>query len=359
MGILDETIESIKGVDKKAFEPPRKEWDSIAHPTGSLGELEELTIKIAGIQGNIFPLVKSRALIVMASDNGIIEENISSGYPDLTSQLVYSMAQRKTGAANMCLETDTEIYVVDLGTRREINHENVLHFRINSETKNFRKEPAMTVEEATKAIETGIYMVDELVKKGIDIFGTGELGIGNTTTSAAVLAALLKTDGETTCGLGAGVTNEGLKNKVNVVNEAIKKYDLYNKTPIEILACVGGYDICGLVGVFLGAAKHKKVALIDGFISAIAALVAVRMNEHVIDYIIPSHKSREKQVELVFNELGLHPTLDLSMRLGEGTGCMLLFKILDTAVYLMRNMGRYEEIEILPDVLVNIRDKND
>lgn len=357
MGLLEETISKIEAINKELYKKPREEWDGIAHPTGSLGDLEEMTIKIAAVQNRTIPDVSKRALIVMASDNGIIEENVSSGYPDLTSQLVYSMSKGKTGSANMCKETGTKLVVVDLGTRREVYGENIYHHRISSETKNFMKESAMTIDEARDAIETGIKFVDKLTKEGIEIFGTGELGIGNTTTSAAVLAAILKTDGEKTCGLGGGITSNGLLNKIRVVNESIKKYDLYNKPILEILASVGGYDICGLVGVFLGAAKNKKIAVVDGFISAVAALCAVKIKKEVIDYILPSHKSKERQVELVFNELGLNPPIDLKMRLGEGTGCMLLFKLLDTAVYLLNNMGRYKEIEILSDVLVNIREE--
>lgn len=357
MGLLEETIDKISGIDKNLLIKPREKWDGIAHPTGSLGDLEEMTIKIAAVQNKIVPDVSKRALIVMASDNGIIEENVSSGYPDLTSQLIYSMSKGKTGSANMCTETNTKLVVVDLGTRREVYGENIYHHRINCETKNFMKERAMTIDEAKKAIETGIKFVDEFSKDGIEIFGTGELGIGNTTTSAAVLTAILKTNGEKTCGLGGGLTSEGLLNKIRVVDKSIEKYDLYNKDVFEILSYVGGYDICGLVGVFLGAAKNKKIAVIDGFISAVAALCAVKLKSEVVQYILPSHKSKERQVELVFNELNLNPPIDLKMRLGEGTGCMLLFKLLDTAVYLMKNMGRYEEIEILSDVLVNIREE--
>ncbi|MDY3922838.1 MAG: nicotinate-nucleotide--dimethylbenzimidazole phosphoribosyltransferase [Ezakiella sp.] len=357
MSLLEETLRNIEPLNKQRSASARKEWDGIAHPTGSLGELEELTIKVAAIQDTNIPDVSKRVHIVMASDNGIIEENVSSGYSDLTSQLVYSMAVGGTAAANMCKETNTKLVVVDLGTRRKVEHENVTHRRINPETKNFAKEPAMTISEAIKAIETGIEITDELVKEGYKIFGTGELGIANTTTSAAVLTGLTGKSAEETCGLGAGITDEGLRNKIRVVDYAMKEYDLENKTPLEILAYVGGYDICGLVGIYLSCAKNKTAAVIDGFISGVAALCAVKMNPAVKDYLLPSHRSRENQIKIVFDELEMNPPLDLKMRLGEGTGCMLLFKVLDTGVYLLKNMARYQEINILENVLVDIREK--
>lgn len=352
--MLEKIINGIQKTDKKDL--TKKEWDSIAHPIGSLGELENMTIKLGNIKGKAIPSIEKRVLICMAGDNGIFDEGVSSGYSDLTSQLVLSMARGKTGCATMCKDADTQLVVVDLGTRREIVSEKLSEViiekrRINSSTKNFALEPAMTNDEMLRAISAGFEMVD---KYDADIYGTGEIGIANTTTSSAVMAAMFKLPAEFCVGLGGGIDDEGLKKKINVIDEAIKQYNLHDKTPLEILQTVGGYDIAGLVGVFLKAAYNKRAVVVDGFISAVAASVAVSLNENVRDYLLASHLSSERQVLHLLEFLNLKAGLDLSMRLGEGTGCPLLFKILDTAIYALKNMGRWDDVKIT-DSLFNIR----
>lgn len=352
--MLEKIISGIQKTDKKDL--TKKEWDSIAHPIGSLGELENMTIKLGNIEDKAIPSIEKRVLICMAGDNGIFDEGVSSGYSDLTSQLVLSMARGKTGCATMCKDANTQLVVVDLGTRREIVSEKLSEViiekrRINSSTKNFALEPAMTNDEMLSAISAGFEMVD---KYDADIYGTGEIGIANTTTSSAVMAAMFKLPAEFCVGLGGGIDDEGLRKKINVIDEAIKKYNLHDKTPLEILQTVGGYDIAGLVGVFLKAAYNKRAVVVDGFISAVAASVAVSLNENVRDYLLASHLSSERQMLHLLEFLNLKAGLDLSMRLGEGTGCPLLFKILDTAIYALKNMGRWDDVKI-SDSLFNIR----
>lgn len=352
--MLEKIISGIQKTDKKDL--TKKEWDSIAHPIGSLGELENMTIKLGNIEGKAIPSIEKRVLICMAGDNGIFDEGVSSGYSDLTSQLFLSMARGKTGCATMCKDANTQLVVVDLGTRREIVSEKLSEViiekrRINSSTKNFALEPAMTNDEMMRAISAGFEMVD---KYDADIYGTGEIGIANTTTSSAVMAAMFKLPAEFCVGLGGGIDDEGLRKKINVIDEAIKKYNLHDKTPLEILQTVGGYDIAGLVGVFLKAAYNKRAVVVDGFISAVAASVAVSLNENVRDYLLASHLSSERQMLHLLEFLNLKAGLDLSMRLGEGTGCPLLFKILDTAIYALKNMGRWDDVKIT-DSLFNIR----
>nr|WP_075574566.1 nicotinate-nucleotide--dimethylbenzimidazole phosphoribosyltransferase [Ezakiella massiliensis] len=352
---IEKIIEGIRPVEKSDL--ANKEWNSIAHPLGSLGDLEKTTIKIANIQGRGIPSIKKRVLICMASDNGVIAEGISSGYPDLTSQLVMSMMRGKTGCASLCRDADMQLIVVDLGTRNEneikkLSEVVVEKRRINPETKNFATEPAMTMEELFQAITTGFEMVD---KYPADIYGTGELGIGNTTTSSAIMAALFDLPANMTVGLGGGLDDEGYRKKIRVIDQAIEKYDLYNKDVFEILRTVGGYDIGGLVGVFLKAAYEQKPIIIDGFISAVAAAAAVKLNVNVKDYLIPSHMSAERQMKILTDFLGVNPPLFLSMRLGEGTGCPLMIKMIDSGIYALENMGRWDDVYI-DDVLYDIRE---
>lgn len=348
-------IEGIRTVEKSDL--AKKEWDSIAHPLGSLGQLEKITIKIADIQGRAIPSIKKRVLICMSSDNGVIDEGISSGYSDLTSQLVMSMMRGKTGCASLCRDAKMDLVVVDLGTRNEnkikkLSEVVVEKRRINPETKNFATEPAMTMDELFQAMTTGFEMVD---KYPADIYGTGELGIGNTTTSSAVMAALMKLPAKETVGLGGGLDDAGYRKKISVIDQAIEKYDLYNKDVFEILRTVGGYDIGGLVGVFLKAAYNQKPIIIDGFISAVAAAAAVKLNAHVKDYLIPSHMSAEKQMKILTDFLGVNPPLLMGMRLGEGTGCPLMIKMIDSGIYALENMGRWDDVYI-DDVLYDIRE---
>lgn len=353
---IEKIIDKIESTTKNDL--TKKEWDTIAHPIGSLGELENITNKIGNIQSTAIPKIDKRVLICMASDNGIFSEGVSSGYSDLTSQLVMSMARGKTGCASMSRDANTKLVVVDLGTRREIDGENksevvVEKRRINNETKNFAVEPAMIADEMIAAIKTGFDMVDNY---DADIYGTGEIGIGNTTTSSAVMAALFRLPAKFCVGLGGGIDSDAYKKKIKVIEDAIKKYDLYNKDALEILRTVGGYDIAGLVGVFLKASYNKKPIVIDGFISAVAASIAVSLNENVRDYLIASHVSSENQMLHLLKFLNLKAGLNFDMRLGEGTGCVLLFKVLDTAIYALKNMGRWDDVKIT-DSLYNIREE--
>lgn len=357
IGGLDlEILKEIREVDKKYLAKSREEWDKIAHPLGSLGQLEEVYIQISAIQEKDLVDIEKRALIVMCGDNGITEENVSSGYDLLTSQLVDSMANKFTAASALCRSADMDLYIVDLGTRRESEIESVIKRRHRPSTSNFMKEEAMTEEETQDCINFGIEMVKDLKEKGYSLIGTGELGIANTTTSSAVMAALQRKTGRETAGLGAGINDQQLENKIRVIDQAIEKYELYKKSPLEILRAVGGYDIAGLVGVFIGAGVYRMPVLIDGFISAVAALIAVRMCPEIKGYLIGSHLSREQAVSMMFDELGIKPVLNLDMRLGEGTGCAVMVKIIDSAISCYKHMGRFEDNGVDHAKLFNIRE---
>lgn len=356
MGLLKETLEAISPSNLEAMRLTRDKWDGLVKPIGSLGQLEEMTIKLAGITGSTRNKLHKKAIVVMCSDNGVVEEGVSSAPQVFTMLLTESMAREITGVATLAKFTNTDIITVDIGLNGVVNNPKVINKKIAYGTKNFTKEPAMSYEDAIKSIEVGINIGDKLYSEGYDILGTGELGIGNTTTSSAMLSILAELDVDITCGKGAGLTEEQYENKKNVIIKGIELNKPNKKDPIDVLSKVGGFDIGGMCGLFLSAAKNKKPIVMDGFISSAAALCAIKLNPLVKDYIIPSHLSNEPGAKPMTEALGLKPMLNLGMRLGEGSGCPLAFQILEAALYTLENMGTFEEASIKSDVLVNIRE---
>lgn len=355
--LLKETLEAISPSNLEAMRLTRDKWDSLVKPIGSLGLLEEMTIKLAGITGSTNNKIHKKAIVVMSSDNGVVEEGVSSAPQIVTRLLTESMIRGITGVATLGKFTNTDIKTVDIGLNGKIDNPEVINKKISNGTKNFTKEAAMSYEEAIKSIEVGIEIGDDLYSQGYDIIGTGELGIGNTTTSAAVLSILTGLSVDITCGKGAGLTEEQYENKKNVILKGIELNKPNKEDPIDVLSKVGGFDIGGMCGLYLSAAKNRKPIVMDGFISSAAALLAIRINPLVKDYIIPSHLSGEPGSNYMMEALGLKPMLNLGMRLGEGSGCPLAFQILEAALYTLENMGTFEEASINSKVLVNIREE--
>ena len=356
MDILKQTLREIRPSDANAMKLARDKWDGLVKPIGSLGTLEEVSIKISGITGKIENNINKKAIAVMASDNGVVEEGVASAPQVFTRVLAESMANGLTGVSALAKYTNTYIRIVDIGLKGELNNPKILNRKIADGTKNFTKGPAMTYEEAVKSIEIGIEVGDQLFSEGYDILGTGELGIGNTTTSAAVFKALADVDVDSISGKGAGLTEDQLNHKKSIILKGIDFNKPNKEDPIDIISKVGGFDIGGMCGLFLSAAKNRKPVVIDGYISSVAALCAVRLNELVKDFLISSHLSYEPGAKFVLNELGLKPMLDMGMRLGEGSGCPLAFQIIDSAFYVLENMGTFEEASLNSSVLVNIRE---
>lgn len=355
MLVLKETLDSIRPVDEEAKMKSKLKWDSLLKPLGSLGTLEELGIKISGITGKIENKIVKKAIVVMVADNGIIEEGVSASPLEFTTLLTKGMLKGITGVASLAKFTNTEIVTVDLGLNSDFAHDRLINKKIAYGTKNFCKEPAMTYEEAVESIEIGIEIGDELFKQGYDILGTGELGMGNTTTSSAILSVLGDLDPSLTCGVGGGATEEQMEIKINAIKKGIELHSPDKEDPIDILAKVGGFDIGGMCGLFLSAAKNKKPIVMDGFISSAAALCAIKLNPLVKEYIITSHLSHEPAANLMFEELGLEAMLNLKMRLGEGSGCPLAFQVIDAALFAQSNMGTLEEARIDSSILLDMR----
>ena len=355
MKLFKETLELITKGDYEAKSKAIERIDNLAKPIGSLGTLEKISSKMAAITGKTNNKISKRNIIVMCADNGVVEEGVSACPKNFTAILTENLTQNSTGVTILSEFTGTDITVVDIGVDAVFNNPLIINKKIDMGTKNIAKEPAMTYEQAISAIEAGIEVVDELSAKGYDIFGTGEMGIGNTTTSAAVLSVLSGLSVDLTAGKGAGLSEEQFENKKRVIEKAIDVNSPDSKDPVDVISKVGGFDIAGMCGCFLGAAKNKKPIVIDGFISSAAALCAVRLNENVKDYLFPSHLSDEPGAVYMMKEIGLEPMLNLHMRLGEGSGCPLAFQIIDAALYAMENMPTFGEASINDENLVDIR----
>jgi nicotinate-nucleotide--dimethylbenzimidazole phosphoribosyltransferase len=291
----------------------------------------------------------------MAADNGVHEEGVSVCPQEITVSQTINFTKGITGIGVLSKHAGADVVVVDIGVKGDLPKEGIINKKISYGTKNMAKEPAMSKEQATKAVETGIEIVEQLVAEGYKLFGTGEMGICNTSTSSAVLMALSGMTAEQVVGKGAGLTEEDYLNKKRVISKAIEVNKPDKNDALDVLAKVGGYDIAGMAGCFLAAAYHKVPIVIDGFISTVAALVAYKLNPLVKEYMITSHCSEEPGYRYAMELLGLEPLFTLHMRLGEGTGCPLTFNIIEASQAVIKIMATFEEASINDDFLVDIR----
>ena len=340
---LEQVIRQIRPLDEHAMEQAKKQWNSIAKPLHSLGKLEEHIIRIAGITGDPDVKIEEKALIVMCADNGVVEEGVTQTGQEVTAIVAENFLSGETSAAIMCKKAGARILPIDIGMAGKTK---VPDHKVAWGTRNFAKEPAMTREQAVQSILTGVRIVEEEKKAGVALLATGEMGIGNTTTSSAVLAALLQIDPETVTGRGAGLTSAGLLRKIQVIRQALALHKPDVNDPVDVLAKVGGFDIGGLAGVYLGAAKMRLPVLIDGFISGTAALLACRLCPEAKEYMIASHKSKEPGMQILLKALGLSASLDCDMCLGEGTGAVAFFPVLDMAAAVYRQMSTFADIQV-------------
>lgn len=340
---LEQVIRQIRPLDEHAMEQAKKQWNSIAKPLHSLGKLEEHIIRIAGITGDPDVKIEEKALIVMCADNGVVEEGVTQTGQEVTAIVAENFLSGETSAAIMCKKAGARILPIDIGMAGKTK---VPDYKVACGTRNFAKEPAMTREQALQSILTGVRIVEEQKKAGVALLATGEMGIGNTTTSSAVLAALLQIDSEKVTGRGAGLTSAGLSRKIQVIRQALALHKPDANDPVDVLAKVGGFDIGGLAGVYLGAAKMRLPVLIDGFISGTAALLACRLCPEAKEYMIASHKSKEPGMQILLKALGLSASLDCDMCLGEGTGAVAFFPVLDMAAAVYRQMSTFADIQV-------------
>ena len=330
-------------LDTGAQELSKKRWDSIAKPLHSLGKMEDLVIQTAGITGDANVTYDKKALIVMCADNGVVAEGVTQSEQNVTAIVSENFLSDKATAAILCKQTGAEIFPIDIGIAVDTKLEN---HKIAYGTKNMAKGPAMTREEAVRALETGIAVAEEKIAAGYQLMATGEMGIGNTTTSSAMAAVFLNQPVPKLTGRGAGLSSEGLARKIAAIEKAIAINQPDPSDPIDVLAKVGGFDIAGMAGVFLAGAAHGVPVVMDGFISCVAALLAARIAPFAKDYMIASHVSKEPAAHLLLAELGKEAFLHCDMCLGEGTGAIMLFPILDQANAVYRGMATFDEAQI-------------
>ncbi len=340
---LDETLKKIQPVDRISAEAAVRHWDSIAHPLHSLGMLEDVIVQIASIQRTPVVDIAKKCLITMCADNGVVEEGVTQTGQEVTAQVAENFLQEKATAGILCRKTGAEILPIDIGIYRDTCIRNM---KIAYGTRNMTKGPAMTREQAVQALETGIQAASEKAAQGVRVLATGEMGIGNTTTSSAMASVLLQQPVEAMTGRGAGLSSEGLTRKINAIKKAIEVNSPDPDDPIDVLSKVGGFDIGGMAGVFLGGAALGIPVVTDGFISNVAALTAVRICPEVGNYIIASHVSKEPAAELLLEALGKKAFLTCEMCLGEGTGAVMLFPLLDMAAEVYSQMATFEQNDI-------------
>ena len=349
---------TIKPLNQEAMALTKAKLNNLAKPPGSLGELEEIAIKLSGISGQTFNDIKKRCVIVFASDNGVVEENVSLAPQGVTSALALGFAKGLTGCAVLAKQFGAEVFVVDVGLNGDISHPFVKKHKIRNSTWNISRGPAMTRDEAITAINIGIQMAEYAVEKGHKLIGVGEIGIGNTTTSAAVLCALCGIKPEQATGKGAGLSAASYNNKIEAITRALKLNSPNTLDPVDVVSKVGGFDIAAMAGAFLGSAHKGVPVVVDGFISMTAALVAYRLNPLVKDYMFASHVSGEPGFKFAVESIGLLSCLNLNMRLGEGSGCPLMFAVMDAACAVVRKMGTFEEVCIDTSYVEAVKDES-
>ncbi|MDF2890051.1 MAG: cobT [Clostridia bacterium] len=355
MELLNKTISGIKAADELAKSEAVRHMDSLIKPIGSLGTLEKIAVQLSGITGQRSNTFEKKCTIVMAADNGVHEEGVSSCPQEITAVQTINMTKGLTGICVLSQHAGAEVVIVDIGVKGDLNAGGIINKKISHGTRNMAKGPAMTREQAVKAFETGIEIVGELVSKGYKLFGTGEMGICNTSTSSAVLMALTDISVEQAVGKGAGLTDADYENKKRVIERALETNKPDSNDVLDVISKVGGYDIAGMAGCFLAAAYYRVPIVIDGFISTVAAFAAYKLNPLVKDYMFASHSSEEIGYKHAIQILGLEPMLNLHMRLGEGTGCPLAFNIIEASQAVVKNMATFEQGAINDDFLVDIR----
>lgn len=343
--LIEETLRKIGGLDQTAMEQAQTRLDGLLKPPGSLGKLEEIAVRLAGIYGQPRPQLVQKAIVMMAADNGVYEEGFN-GYPQEITKAVAELAgPGLIGVAVLARHAGARLIVVDVGIKTDVEGYHILRKKVRYGTGNIARGPAMSRDEAEAAIQAGIEVTNQLVAEGIGLLGTGEVGICNTTTSAAVIAALLGVSPEQVVGKGTGADENAYQAKLRAVENALLVNKPDPKDPVDVIAKVGGLDIAALTGCYLAAAANKIPVVIDGFISGAAALAAAKMGPLAREYMIPSHCSAEKGALLVLQELGMEPMLYMQMRLGEGTGAALAFNLIDAAVKVINEMGSFADLE--------------
>lgn len=338
---LEQMIGSIKPLDQEAAARASAHLDQLTKPPGSLGKLEAVAVQLAGITGELAPDFGRKAVVVMAGDHGVCEEGVSAFPSEVTAQMVLNFLNGGAAVNVLARHGGADVVCVDVGVKAELSHPGLISRKVRPGTRNMAREAAMTREEALQAVQTGYELALELAEQGVGLFATGEMGIGNTTPSAALLAAFAGLSPAVAVGRGTGIDDARLLHKQEVVARALQVNAPDAEDPLGVLAKVGGLEIAGLTGLILGAAAARKPVVVDGFISTAAALAASRMAPLSAGYMIASHLSDEQGHFRLLEAVGLKPMITLDMRLGEGTGAVLCFHLVEAASRIMAEMATF------------------
>lgn len=342
--VIQNTLNKITGLDQEAMDAAKERQNMLTKPAGSMGRLEDLSIQLAGIYGDPRPKIDEKVIITMAGDHGVVKSGVSAYPQEVTPQMVLNMLYEGAAINVLSKHVGARVVVVDMGVAFDFEpHPNLINMKVAPGTQNMVEGPAMTIEQAQAAIAAGIEVVTAEIEKGLDIVGTGEMGIGNTTPSAAIAAVFTGEPPAKIAGRGTGVDDEGLKRKISAIEKAIEVNQPDRKNGIEVLAKVGGFEIGGLTGVILGAVAHRKPVMVDGFISTAAAMIAASIAPEVKPYLISAHHSQEYGHGLMLEWLGLKPLVDLDFRLGEGTGAALGISLAEAACKILDEMATFAE----------------
>lgn len=343
---LEQAIRVVRPPCEQSRAAARQRFSDIAMPLGSLGLLQDAVAQLAAVRRTPRPSIKKRAVVMFCADNGVVAEGVTQCGQQVTAAVTENMGRGQSTVCLMARHIGMDSLPVDIGVARDVQGDHILRRKIRYGTANMVKEPAMTREEAVRAVEVGIELAERCAAEGYDLLCGGEMGIGNTTTSAAVTAALTGAPVETVTGRGAGLSTEGLQRKVRAIETALRLHRPDPADPIDVLHKVGGLDIAGLAGLYLGAAACGLPAVLDGVISCAAALIAVRLCPTVRGYLLAGHRSEEPAGKLLLHELGLSPFISAGMRLGEGTGAVAAVALLDLVLAAYDGMPSFAEVGI-------------
>lgn len=347
MDMIGITINKISAIDRDMVKEAQARLDGLTKPLGSLGRLEELASLISGMTRKKLPVLKDKVIFTVASDHGVTDEGVSAYPKAVTAQMVYNFLRGGAGINVLARHVGARVVVVDAGVSEDLKPSPGLAIRkIAYGTENMAKAPAMKRSDAVRSIEIGIELFEEELRKGIDIVGTGDMGIGNTTASSAISAILTGKAVEDVTGRGTGIDERSLKHKVAVIRSAIEKNRPNATDPLDVLSKVGGLEIGVLAGIVLASAAHLRPIVIDGFISGAAALIAYHLEPKSREYMIASHLSVERGHAVILDHLSLRPILDLDLRLGEGTGAALGIGIADAAVKILGEMASFKDANV-------------
>jgi len=340
---FEETIQQIEGLDEKAMTLARARQDRLTKPPGALGRLEELSVQLTGIIGTLVCDLQRKAVIVMVGDHGVVRQRVSAYPQEVTAQMVANFLRGGAAINVLARHTGSRVVVVDIGVAEDLPpHPGLIIRKVARGTRDFTRESAMSRKQAQEAIGVGLEVVEQEVRRGLDLVATGDMGIGNTTASSALVAAFTGEPPERVTGRGTGITEEGWRHKVQIVRAALALHHADAGDPVDVLARLGGLEIAGLVGVMLGAAARRVPVVVDGFISGAAALVAAAIAPRVKEYFIASHRSVEPGHQVALDRLGVKPLLDLDLRLGEGTGAALCISLARAALSVLSDMATFK-----------------